>query len=142
VEKREHLIQAGAQKIYRRILPGALFAIALILMEAGMGAFMLARDAACREQAAMLRNRFAGADMCLSDETSQFAVVLLRGPFFMMNSEVPVLASLGVTLVIYGLLGAGVSLLRLKWSVLIFLFVHVALVSAGILLGILSMYTA
>ncbi|MBN1265757.1 MAG: hypothetical protein JXA25_09710 [Anaerolineales bacterium] len=129
------------EKIRTKILPGALFAVALILIEAGIGAFMIGKNAACREEAERLRERFVSSDMCISDEAGKFAEVLFRGPFFMMDSEVSPWASLTLTAVVYGVIGGVASLLRLRWGFLLFLLIHLVLLGAGTLTGILMLYS-
>jgi len=137
----DKLSRQHIRTLWSRFLPGALLAAALILIEAGIGAFMIARNTACWEKAEQMRNRFVSSDMCVSEEAGQLAETMLRGPFFMMNAEIPALTSLAVTVLFYGVIGGGVSVIRSKWGWPVFLLIHLLLLGVGVLFGILRLYS-
>jgi len=114
--------------IVLRFVMGAMFSLALILVEMGIAEIALSRDDSCREQASLSKLGIVPADYCMSDGMRYFMIALSYGfsaPTFAQRSKL--LAQL-TTAILYAVFGGFMALLPRRKALTIFGVVHSALV--------------
>ena len=123
-----------------RFLVGAMLALAMFSLEAGLGQIALARDAACHAEAPSLRVGPPGGTGCMSDFLLAGTESLAWGPAGPFLREAPMLAAWALSGALYALLGGVCAQLTPGWAVGTYLGVHAFLLAAVAFLTYIAQY--
>lgn len=122
-----------------RLVVGALLGAALFLMEGGLGAIALGRDAVCRESAAAVRLG-SPETMCLSEIGLAATRSLAYGPGGRLFPAAPAAVAWITSALLYAALGSVCALWTPGRAIGTFLAVNAVVVGAGAFLTYISRY--
>jgi hypothetical protein len=114
----------------------------LFFIEAGIAEIGLARDAECEGLIQASRTRFLLSDPCLPEWSVYLFGGASRGVVGVMRPEVSLIFAWLVMAVLYAVIGAGCSLLTLRWGLIVFAGIHISLLAALTALGYLAQFVA
>jgi len=116
---------------------GAILALALFSIEAGVARIALARDEACRVRLATARVAPAAGAGCLSELELAATNALARGPAGILSRDDVTIATWFLSGVLYAALGGACAQLKLRRAIPLYLGIHVfVLVVAAFMLYI------
>lgn len=126
-----------------RFLMGFLFALALFLVEIGIAEIVLGNDLRCREIAQSGRVVLDPDAACLPEGIHYSLLVLSRGPFTIVGSQVPSAFAWILTGGLYGIVGGFIALFTAtRLGVGIYLGIHALALVLMTILAYISRFIA
>ena len=108
-----------------RFLMGFLFVIAVFLIEIGISEIILENDFHCREVARSSRIALDPYAACLPEVVHYFFIVLFRGPFAIIATQVSNVVAWLFTGSLYGILGGFLAQFTPRIAIGIFFAIHI-----------------
>ena len=123
-----------------RFLMGFLFTTAIFLIEIGISEIVLSDNLRCRETAQSARLALDPDVACLPEVIRYFFMVLSRGPFAIVGTQIQSLIAWFVTGSFYGVVGGLLAQFTPRMAIGIFLGVHIVLLAVMTILTFFSNY--
>jgi len=125
-----------------RFLMGFLFAVALFLIEIGISEIILGDDIRCREAARSARLVLDPESACLPEAIHYFLLVLSRGPFAIVGTQIQSVVAGLLTGSLYGIIGGVLAQFTPRIAIGIYMGIHIVSLVLMTILAFFSNFIA